>query len=105
VLFDEKARTSITSDIFIPAKDQAGLGLLEAALADIHACAPARAKIDQAHKDGALDKGALTDMAQSALDQGIITGEEFQSIMQAEQIRNAVIQVADFSPEAYDCLK
>jgi len=105
VLFNEKARTSITSDIFIPAKDQPGLGLLESALADIHTAAPARAKIDQARRDGRLEKGQITDMAQNALDQGLLTREEFQMVMHAEQGRNAVIQVADFSPEAYDQLK
>jgi len=105
VLFDPQARQSITGDIFIPAADQPGLGNLEAALVEVLAAAPIRGKIDAARRSGTIAKGAPQDMARAALDAGLITGDELKTLEHAEAARDAVIQVADYTPEAYADLK
>ena len=104
-LFDEQARLSITGDIFIPKADQPGLGILEATLKEIHATEAPRKKVGAAKKAGKVDKGTPTNMAKQAFDLGIITEEEFESLVKVELMRDQVIQVADFSPEAYGALK
>jgi len=105
VLFDDKARTSITGDIFIPAADRPGLGLLEATLAQIKVTAPARQKITDGRKSGKLDKASTLDMAAQAFELGLLTDAEFKSIEQVERMRDQVVAVADYSPEAYADLK
>jgi len=105
VLFNDLSRTSITADIYIPKTDRPGLGYLEGALAAIKATAPARKKIDEARRSGKVAKASPTEMAQSTLDLGILTQDEFKAIEQAEQLRDAVVGVADFTPEVYSTLK
>lgn len=105
MLFNEEARQAITGDIFIPAADQPGLGKLEAALDDIRTAQPARDKIAKARRTGTITKASPREMAQAAMQAGIISGEELASIEQAENARDAVIQVADFAPETYLDLK
>jgi len=105
VLTDEQARNAISSDIYLPAADQPGLGELEAALSHIQAAKPVRDKIALAYKKGIIVKGTPLAMAQEAHANGAISDVELNVVKRAESIRDAVIQVSDFAPETYMNLK
>ena len=105
VLFDDKARTSITGDIFIPAGDRPGLGLLEATLAQVKATASTYKKLADGRRSKKLEKARPLDMAAQALDLGLINDDEFKAIQKTERMRDEVVGVADYSPQAYAELK
>jgi len=105
VLFNNDSRDCITSDIFIPNENQPGLGVLEAALKRVLAASPARDKVTNALRSGKINKGTIREMAQSALDAGVISAQEFDTIQVAEEMRDSVVHVADFIPEDYVNLK
>ncbi|MDA1090163.1 MAG: acyl-CoA dehydrogenase [Proteobacteria bacterium] len=102
---DMDVRGALTADIFVPGPDDPGLGALEHAFLRILAAAPARAKLDQARRDGRLAKNTVSAMTQAALDAGIVSKEESGLIEEAERLRDAVIQVSDFDPDSYNTLR
>jgi len=105
MLSDPDARGAITADIYHPAADDPGLGALEGALDRVLAAAPVRAKLDKARRDGLIAKGAPAGMAAQALAEGILSADDVALIERAEEMRDAVIQVSDFAPGAYDGLR
>lgn len=105
VTSDPDLRQAISGDIYRPAPDSPGLGALEHAFNQIRAAQPARAKLDQARRDGRLEKGPVQTMASLALKEGIISSAEAAQIDEAETLREAFIQVSDFDPDTYDRLR
>jgi len=105
ILYDAKSRDELCAGLYLPAANDPGMGALEHALQQVIAAAPARDKLDMARRDGRLDKGTPVEMADAALKAGILSREEGALIEQAEVLRDAVIQVADFDPVAYAGLK
>ncbi len=89
-------RQSLTADIFHPGPDSPGLGALEHAFNKVLAAEPARAKLDQARRDGRLEKATLHLMIDAARQQGLVSATEAALIKEAEALCEQVIQVADF---------
>lgn len=100
-----EVRDALTADIFIPGPDDPGLGALEHAFASTLAAAPARRKLDQARRDGKLAKDNVIAMMNVAVDAGILSQAERALIEEAEQLRDAIIQVSDFDEVTYNQLK
>jgi acyl-CoA dehydrogenase len=98
-------RDALTGDIYIPGPHEPGLGALDAAYASVRAQAPARAKMDQARRAGHINKDAAPAMAEAALEKDIITSQEYGLIMEAEKLRDEVIQVSDFDPVLYEKMR
>ncbi len=105
VLYDAKARDELCAGLYQPAANDPGMGALEHALKHVIAASPARDKLEKARKEGRLDKGTPVQMARAALGLGILSNEEGALIERAEELRDAVIQVSDFDPDAYAQLK
>ena len=93
---DGEAREALSAEVFVPAADQPGLGVLEAALLSIKAAAPARAKLEQAHRSGALPKVPPAELISLGLEKGLLVSDEAQALRAAEAARDAVIQVDSF---------
>ena len=54
---------------------------------------------------GRLDRAPGDVLLDQAVDVGVITGEERQRVVDADVIRDEVIQVDSFDPEAYRSLR
>ncbi|MBL6931468.1 MAG: acyl-CoA dehydrogenase [Rhodospirillales bacterium] len=98
---DMDIRQSLTADIYHPGPNDRGLGALDHAYARILAAAPAREKLEGARRDGSLKKDTILIMTDNAVGQGILTETEAARLKEAEILRDAVIQVSDFDPDAY----
>jgi len=106
ILFsNDGIRNHITADIFIPSIDQPGLGKLDYALMLVKRALPAQEKIEAATRKGILDKQSRLKMAETAIAKGIISSDEYASIVKAELIRDETIQVSAYSAKIYSELK
>ncbi len=91
----------LTSDVFIPDNHTAGLGKLEAAYAlSLHAL-PARSKLKRLQKSKEIKKDTWLNMANAALQQGLIEEEDFKHISAAEAAADDIIQVDFFEHDNY----
>jgi len=105
LLDDPRARAALTDDIFLPPRDEPGLGHLEAALDKAVAALEVERKIREAVRRGALDKAPGTELADRALEAGIITPDERKRIHDADEARTEVIRVDAFSQDEYRKLR
>ena len=102
---DNEMRRDLTSDIFIPPLEEAGLGRLEAALKKVVAAQAVEAKINAAVRAGTLDKNSSTPLVNQAASAGVISEDDCKCLQDADDIRDEVIQVDSFDREAYLALK
>ncbi|MCH7717236.1 MAG: acyl-CoA dehydrogenase [Gemmatimonadetes bacterium] len=103
LLEDREARLALTSDIYLPPPDEPGLGKLEMALDHAVAALTVETKIRDAVRAGLLDRAAGDVLVEQALEAGIITEEERQKVMDADEVRDEVIQVDAFDPDTFPC--
>jgi acyl-CoA dehydrogenase len=98
LLDDPEARDALTRDIYRPPADEPGLGHLEAALRKAVAALAVEAKLREAVRSGDLDHSPGEELADRALEAGIIDAEERRRIDDAAEARDEVIQVDAFEP-------
>ncbi len=98
LLEDQEARLGLTGDIYIPPPHEVGLGRLEAALDQAVAALAVETKIRDAVRGGRLDKAPGDVLLDQAAEEGIITPDEHQQVLAADELRRAVIQVDAFGP-------
>jgi acyl-CoA dehydrogenase len=101
LLDDRQACVTLTRDIYIPASDEPGLGRLDAALDDALPALAVETKIRDAIRAGRLDKAPGDLLLDRALEAGIISEEERQQVIEADEVRDEVIQVDAFDPESF----
>ena len=89
----------------MPPADEPGLGRLDAALDQAVAALAVEKKIRDAVRAGRLDKAPGDEMLESAVAAGIINAEERQEVLDADVIRDEVIQVDAFDPETFRALR
>lgn len=106
-LLDEKTglRTRLTTDICHPKASSSGMGKLEEAYAQTVATLPLQKKLFAAIKAGKLEKGLMSTMVPAAQKAKIITATEGKKLLAADSLMDEIIQVADFTPDAYKKLK
>ena len=104
-LDDREASQLLTRDIYIPPADEPGLGRLDAALDHAVPALAVERKIRDAVRAGLLDKAPGDALLDRAVHAGIITTEERQDVLKADEIRDEVIQVDAFAPEAFASLR
>ena len=98
LLEDGEARLAITPGIYTPPSDEPGLGRLEAALDEAVAARRVETKIRDAVRAGRLERAPGDILLEAALGLGIITRDEHEQMLQADQVRDEVIQVDAFEP-------
>ena len=101
LLEDREARLDLTADIYIPPPDEPGLGRLEAALDHAVAALAVETKIRDAVRAGRLDRAPGDVLLDEAMRAGIITAADRQLVLDADELRDEVIQVDSFSPEQF----
>ena len=84
-----------------PPRDEPGLGRLDAALDQALAALAVESKIRDAIRAGQLDKAPGDILLDLALEAGIIDETERQTVLDADVVRDEVIQVDSFDPEAF----
>lgn len=98
-------RENLSSDIYVPAGNQPGLGALEAAMHKVIAARDARRKLDGLRAERKVQKGTVEQMVAQARKKRLLTAAEEKALLAAEVARDDVIQVNDFEPKAYMNLK
>jgi len=98
-------RERLSRDVFVPPAQEDGLGALEAALAATLETNPLRARIREAIRAGRLEPEPAETLPARAAEAGVIDDDERARLEAAEAIRDAVVQVDAFAPEAYAALK
>jgi acyl-CoA dehydrogenase len=105
LLDDGEARAALTRDIYLPPPEEDGLGRLEAALGKALAALAVESRIREAVRSGQLDHAPGGDLADRALEAGIISADERKDIHDADEARDEVIRVDAFRPEEYARLR
>ena len=105
LLDDEEARARLTADIYVPPPDEPGLGSIDAALASARASLAVEKKIRAAVRKGVLDRAPGDMLADRAVEAGVITKEERETIRAADEIRDEVIRVDAFERTVYGALR
>ena len=98
LLEDRDARLALTDDIYIPPPDELGLGRLESALDGAVAALAVETKIRDAVRAGRLERAPGDLLLNRARETGVITEPERQLVLDADALRNEVIQVDAFGP-------
>jgi acyl-CoA dehydrogenase len=101
---DGELRRHLTSDIFIPPAQEAGLGALEATLRKVVETQPIRARLREGAPRG-RNGASLNGSLEHAVSEGIISDEERRRLLDAEAARLDVIQVDVFDPDTYSRLR
>ena len=105
LLEDRAARLSLTSGIYIPPPDEPGLGHLEAALDRAVEALEVETQIRDAVRAGTLDRAPGDELLENALAAGVITPEQRQVVLDADEIRNEVIKVDAFDPQTFELIE
>lgn len=93
------ARSRLTEGAYISPAGNNPLAEVEAALILSIAADPVEKIIKSAHHDGLIGGYTLKQQASAALDKNLITQQDFNAFMQADEAKRRVIQVDDFAPE------
>ena len=96
LLEDREARVHLTAAIYVPPPDEPGLGRLEAALREAVAAHRVETKLRDAIRDERLDRAPGDVLLYAARDAGIISQQEVEQVLHADQVRDEVIQVDAF---------
>jgi acyl-CoA dehydrogenase len=101
ILSDSEQRLRHTEGIFVPHNTTEQLGLLEETFRVVKRAEVIDKKVRAAVKAKTLPRAKGAALYQSALEKGIITADEQQVLLHAEELRAAAVQVDDFSQEEY----
>jgi len=96
ILDGGEARISLTPEIYIPGPDELGLGVLEASLATVLAAEPAETKIKDAIRAKTLPKARVSASVDAAVEAGVLTEDEAETIRSAAAARWEAVQVDAF---------
>ncbi len=99
VLDDADVRARLTSGIFRPPPDEAGLGILDAALEEAKAALPIEAKLRRAVRDGRLEHAPGDELAHAARAAGLLSDAELELLRTADRARDEAIRVDVFGPD------
>ncbi len=105
LLDDRHACLTLTRDIYVPPPDEPGLGRLDHALDHAVAALAVEKKTRDAVRAGRLDKAPGDVLLDEAVEAGVITGDERQQVLDADIVRDEVIQVDSFDPETFRTLR
>jgi acyl-CoA dehydrogenase len=105
LLEDRDARLELTKHIYQPRPHEPGLGKLEAALEKAVAAHAVETKIRDAVRSGKLDRAPGDELLEIALEARVITEQERQIVLDADEARAEVIQVDAFDAKAFLTLR
>jgi len=101
ILSDSEQRRRHTEGIYMPDNTVEQLGLLEEAFRVVKRAEAIDRKVRDAVKAKTLAKAKGRVLYDAALEKNVITADEHGVLLRSEELRNAAIQVDDFSQEEY----
>jgi acyl-CoA dehydrogenase len=101
VLDDASVRDRLTASIYEPPPDEAGLGRLDAALADAQVALPIEAKLRSAVREGLLVHAPGDALARAAQAAGLLNDDDLALLRVADRARDEAIQVDAFSAQEF----
>jgi len=101
ILTDSPQRLRHTEGIYVPGNTSEQLGLLEEAFRVVKRAEAIDKTVRAAVKAKTLAKAKGRALYDAALEKGVITSEDHALLGRADDLRNAAIQVDDFSQEEY----
>ncbi len=101
ILADSDVRIRHTDGIFVPKNNVEQLGMLEEAFKVVKRAETIERKMRQAVKDRLVPKAKGRALIEACVGKGVISKEEYQDVVRAEELRNEAIQVDSFSQEEY----
>jgi acyl-CoA dehydrogenase len=101
ILADTDLRIRHTEGIFIPKNTIEQLGKLEETFKVVKRAEATEKKMRQAVRDRQIPKAKGRALTEAALAKGLITKEEYQDVLRADELRTEAIQVDSFSQEEY----
>jgi acyl-CoA dehydrogenase len=101
ILADTDLRIRHTEGIFMPKNTIEQLGKLEETFKVVKRAEATEKKMRQAVRDRQIPKAKGLALTESALAKGLITKEEYQDVLRADELRTDAIQVDSFSQEEY----
>lgn len=96
LLVPNPARERLTDGIFVSQDENDPVGVLEAALRAVIAAEDVEVKIRAAHKAGTIAGRFVDELAEQALDKGVISRAEAEILERAKRLRRKAIMVDDF---------
>lgn len=105
LLDDPELRERLTGTMFVPPVDEPGLGRLEWALEKARRALEVEARIRQAVRDGLVERQPGEGLAEAARAAGIIRSADLETLQEANDAREEVIQVDSFSREEFGGLR
>ncbi len=106
-LLDDKSafRDHITRQIYIPQEGELGLGLIEQARNAVIAAQGAFKKLNKLKRTKQVAKDIAEKMAQEAHEKGLLSQEDVDLIVKAEELRYDAVQVDSFTGAEFKRLK
>lgn len=101
ILADSEQRDRLTSGIYVSSDPEDSVNRLERTFKTVKKAENIEKKIRKAVKAKQIAKAKGAALLKSAVDNKVITQEEFDILTQAEKMRYETIQVDDFSQEEY----
>jgi len=101
ILTDSEQRLRHTDGIYMPKGTDEHLGLLEEAFRVVKLAEDIDRKVRAAVKAKTIPKAKGRALYDSALQASVITADDHATLLRAEQLRDAAIQVDDFSQDEY----
>lgn len=101
ILADTDLRIRHTAGIFVPTNTVEQLGKLEETFKVVKRAEATEKKMRKAVRDRQIPKAKGRALTESALAKGLISKEEYQDVLRADELRTEAIQVDSFSQEEY----
>ncbi len=101
ILADSEVRIRHTDGIYIPQNSVEQMGKLEETFKVVKRAEVIERKMRKAVRDRQIPKAKGRALIESAMAKGIITKEEYQDVIRADELRTEAIQVDSFTQEEY----
>ena len=90
------ARDRLTAGAYIPRDENDVIGRLEFAMEATVKAEPIEARLRKAQKEGKLPQHTLAERRLAALNQQIVTQQEYDHLLHTDRLRRDVVKVDDF---------
>ena len=90
------ARDRLTAGAYVPRREDDVIGRLEFAMEATMKAEPIEAKVRKAQKEGKLPQRTLGERRLAALNQQIVTQQEYDHLLYTDRLRRDVVKVDDF---------
>lgn len=101
LLYEGEVRNYLSENIFVPSRDECGLGRLQEAVEYTVGVWPLRRRIHDAVKSGTLDKKPESTLYDRALDKAVIDQQERSRLSKAQELMREVIEVDAWDQERF----